>query len=55
MNFRWDNVIKNQAQGYDPLSAYYKEQERVQRQRSEEHRKLVEKQKKPKKESYEKE
>lgn len=44
MGINWNNVIHNQMHGMDAVSAFYKEEERVRKQRREEYEELLRKQ-----------
>lgn len=44
MGINWNNVIHNQMHGMDAVNAFYKEEERVRKQRREEYEELLRKQ-----------
>ena len=46
MGINWNNVIHNQMHGMDAASAFYKEEERLRRERAEDYKKHVEEQRK---------
>ena len=46
MGINWSNVIHNQMHGMDAVSAFYKEEERLRRERAEDYKKHVEEQQK---------
>ena len=46
MGINWNNVIRNQMHGMDAASAFYKEEDRLRRERAEDYKKHVEKQQK---------
>ena len=43
MGTNWNNVLKDQMRGMDPVSAFYKEQKRLRDKRAKEYRELVDK------------
>ena len=44
MGVNWGNVIQNQMNGMDAVSAFYKEEQRVRKQRAEEYKELCRRQ-----------
>lgn len=42
MGFNWSNVIKNQARGMDPVTAFYKEEKRMREENASKYKKLME-------------
>ena len=45
MSVNWNNIIKDQSRGIDPMTAWNREQERLRKQREEEHQKRLQERK----------